>query len=123
MVKFYHCKECGQLVAKLNDAACKPACCGHAMEELVAGTVDAAREKHVPEITREGNKVHVQVGSAIHPMEEKHWIEMIALVQGDKVQIKTLKPGDEPKADFIADDGKLEVYEFCNLHGLWMAEA
>lgn len=123
MVRFFVCEECGSLVAKVNDAKPTPVCCGQPMKELKANTVDAAKEKHVPVIEREGNKVHVEVGSTLHPMEEDHWIEIIALVQGDKVQIQTLKPGDEPKADFLAEEGPVTAYEFCNKHGLWKAEA
>lgn len=123
MVKFFHCEKCGSLVVKLNDAKCNPVCCDEPMVELTANTVDAALEKHVPVITRDGNKVHVEVGSTIHPMEEDHYIEIIALVQGETVQIKTLKPGEEPKADFLAEEGPVVAYEFCNKHGLWKAEA
>ncbi len=123
MFKFYHCEKCGSLVVKLNDAVCTPACCGDPMVELEAGTTDAAQEKHVPAVKREGNNVHVEVGEVLHPMTEKHLIEFIATVQGEKVQIKRLTADDEPKADFIVEDGPVEVYEFCNLHGFWKAEA
>ena len=39
-------------------------------------------------------------------------------------QIKQLKADEEPKAEFvIADgDGAVAVYEYCNLHGLWVKE-
>ena len=39
------------------------------------------------------------------------------------VQSKCLKPGEAPVADFaLVDDRPLEVYEYCNKHGLWKAE-
>ena len=40
------------------------------------------------------------------------------------VLIKNLKAGDEPKAEFILADGDeaVAVYEYCNLHGLWVKE-
>lgn len=123
MFKFYHCEKCGELVMKLNDKPCTPACCGEPMNELEAGTTDAALEKHVPAVTREGNNVHVEVGEVSHPMLEKHYVEFIAAVQGKNIQIKRLFPEDEPKADFVVEDGPVEVYEFCNLHGLWKVEA
>ena len=36
-----------------------------------------------------------------------------------------LKPGDKPEAVFALADGETVVaaYEYCNLHGLWKAEA
>lgn len=122
-VKFYHCEKCGNVVALLVNGGGELVCCGEPMVELVADTVDAAKEKHVPEIVRDGNKIDVQVGSELHPMIEKHYITFIAAVQGDKIQICQLKPNEEPKASFEIEDGKVEVYEFCNLHGLWKAEA
>ncbi|MDU3112267.1 MAG: desulfoferrodoxin family protein, partial [Megasphaera sp.] len=53
---------------------------GQKLTHLVAGSVDAAQEKHVPCIQKIDNHLEVQVGSVIHPMEEKHYIEWIALV-------------------------------------------
>ncbi len=122
-VKFYHCEVCGNVVALLVDGKGELVCCGEPMVLLEADTVDAAKEKHVPEIKRDGNKIEVVVGSVEHPMEEKHYITFIAAVQGKKIQIAQLEPGDEPKASFEIEDGEVEVYEFCNLHGLWMAKA
>ena len=52
-VKFYRCRHCGNLVAVVEDAGPVPVCCGEPMELLVAGSVDAAAEKHVPAVTRE----------------------------------------------------------------------
>lgn len=122
-VKFYFCKLCGNLVIMLHEGQGQLVCCGEDMELLEAGVTDAAQEKHVPEVTREENHIVVQVGSVAHPMEEEHYITNIVAVQGDKVQVKYLKPGEEPKAEFDVCDGPVTVYEFCNLHGLWKAEA
>jgi Desulfoferrodoxin len=54
-------------------------------------------------------------------MLPEHHIEWIALVSGDKAELKFLKPGEEPKAEF-AEVESGTVYEYCNLHGLWKAE-
>ncbi len=121
--KLYRCEKCGNIVMMLHDAGVVPACCGSPMVELVAGTVDAAREKHVPAVTRTGDCIDVVVGSDVHPMLEAHYIEFIAAVCGRKVQIQYLKPGEEPRAHFCIGEGPVRVYEYCNLHGLWMAEA
>lgn len=90
--------------------------------EIKAGTTDAAQEKHVPVIERNGNKVKVKVGSVAHPMDEDHWITDIWLVQGNKTQLVKLNPGEAPEAEFDVEDGAVSVYEYCNKHGLWKAE-
>ena len=91
--------------------------------ELVANTVDAAQEKHVPIITISGDIVTVKVGSVEHPSLEAHYIEWIVLVTETGMQMKWLKPGMKPEAVFKATDKPVAAYEFCNLHGLWKADA
>ena len=123
--RFFRCSGCGNFVMFVDEkTACTPKCCGEPMEELTANTTDAATEKHVPAVTVDGNKVCVQVGSVEHPMLEAQYREFIYL--GTKLggQICYLKPGQEPKAQFLVADGDeaVAVYEFCNLHGLWKAE-
>lgn len=91
------------------------------MVELKAGTTDAAVEKHVPVLTENRASVSVAVGSVTHPMEEKHFIEWIALETSTGFQIKYLKSGQEPKAVFALADGEsvVKAYAYCNLHSLW----
>lgn len=124
-MKFYVCKHCGNIIAYAYDAGVKVVCCGEKMQEMVPGTVDAAKEKHVPEITVNGNTVTVKVGSVTHPMEEKHYITFVALESKNACQYKALKPNEEPVAVFALADGDKAVsaYEHCNLHGLWKADA
>ena len=45
------------MVLKLNAKGCSPSCCGEPMKEIEAGTTDAAREKHVPAVTVDGDTV------------------------------------------------------------------
>ena len=98
---------------------------GSEMVELKANSTDAVGEKHVPVITVDGNKVHVVVGSVIHPMTEEHSIQFIALETKQGVQRKALLPTDQPVADFVLAEGDevVAAYEYCNLHGLWKVEA
>ena len=121
VLKFYKCKKCGKVVAMLKGSPCDTMCCGEAMTELKANTTDAAVEKHVPVVQKNGNLVEVSVGSVTHPMEEKHFIEWIALETESLSLIKSLKPGDAPKAVFALTDGDdvVRAYAYCNLHGLW----
>lgn len=90
--------------------------------ELIANTVDAAQEKHVPVITVNGDEVKVAVGSVEHPSLPAHYIEWIVLVTEGGFQMKWLKPGDKPEAVFKITDKPIAAFEYCNLHGLWMVE-
>lgn len=122
-MKFYKCAICGKIIAAVNERPCPTMCCGEAMQEIVANTVDAAKEKHVPVYNVNGNVVEVTVGSIAHPMTEDHLIEWVLLESENGNQRKVLKAGDEPKAKFALVDGdKVKaVYAYCNLHGLWKA--
>ena len=91
--------------------------------ELIANTVDAAQEKHVPVIEVIGDTVTVKVGSVEHPSLDAHYIEWIVLVTESGFQMKWLKPGIKPEAVFILapEDKVVSAFEYCNLHGLWKA--
>lgn len=122
-MKFYRCSICGKIIAIVNETNVDTICCGKPMEEIIPNTVDAAKEKHVPVYEIKDNKVFVTVGSVDHPMEDKHYIEWIAVETSSGNQRKTLKPGDKPKACFSLCEGDkvTAVYAYCNLHGLWKA--
>ena len=92
-------------------------------EELTANTTDGAHEKHVPVISAEGDTVTVKVGSVEHPSLEAHYIEWILLESKGGFQIRYLKPGMKPEAVFKTTEPAVAAYEYCNLHGLWKAEA
>jgi len=121
--RFFLCEHCGNLVVKIHDSGVPVVCCGEPMKELIPGSVDASREKHVPVVTISEDTVTVQVGSAPHPMTEQHSIQWIYLQTEHGAQYKCLNPGDEPKAVFALDGDKpLAAYAYCNLHGLWKVE-
>jgi len=120
--QFFRCAHCGQVVSVLKDAGVSIVCCGQKMDRLAPNTTDAALEKHVPVVVRDSEKLIVKVGSAAHPMLEAHSIEWIYLHQSNGGQRHILAPGAAPEAAFCAAEGEaLEVYAYCNLHGLWMA--
>ena len=120
-MKFLKCDICGKIVAMVRETAVDTVCCGQPMRELVPGTTDGAAEKHVPVYTGEGNTVKVKVGAAEHPMTEAHRIEWIAIETENGNQRRELKAGDRPEATFalVPYDKVKNVYEYCNLHGLW----
>jgi len=121
MIEFYRCEVCGNIVALVNKGDGTLVCCGKEMTRLVPNTVDASKEKHVPDIKKEEGKIKVAVGSTLHPMVPEHYIQWIALLADDRVEFKYLKPGEEPKTEF--DDAKSgTVFEYCNIHGLWKAD-
>jgi len=122
-VKFFVCKHCGNIVEMVHESGVAIVCCGDEMNEIVANTVDASKEKHVPVVSVEGNKVTVEVGAVAHPMEPEHHIAWIYLQTAKGAQKKSLKVGDAPKAHFLLEDDKaVAVYAYCNLHGLWKSE-
>ncbi len=123
-IKFFKCEHCGNIAIKVVDAGVPMMCCGEKMVELTAGAVDAALEKHVPAVAVEGANVHVVVGEVEHPMTEEHLIQFVVLVTDKGYQVAQLTAEDEPKANFVLAEGAkaLKVYEYCNLHGLWVKE-
>ena len=121
--KFYRCNHCGNIVAFVKESGVPVVCCGEKMTEIIPGTVDASREKHVPVYSVEGNIVRVNVGAAEHPMLPEHFIEWVSIQTKQGNQRKELHPGEKPEVCFALCDGdEVEaVYAYCNLHGLWKA--
>ena len=91
--KFYICEHCGNIVEKIKDAGVPLVCCGQKMTELVPGSVDASREKHVPQVTLDGDKVKVVIGAVEHPMAEEHHIAWVYLECDRGGQRKNLEVG------------------------------
>ncbi len=121
--EFYICRHCKNIVSMIHNAGVPIVCCGEKMEKLSAASVDASREKHVPVVKIEGDKVIVDVGSVSHPMQSEHHIAWVYLQTDCGGQIKYLKTDSDPIATFAIFDENLEaVYAYCNLHGLWMSE-
>lgn len=119
--KFYRCPHCGNIVMAVEESGVPIICCGQPMQEIIGGTVDASKEKHVPVVSVDGNSVHVKVGSIEHPSTEEHYIQWIGISTESSVQMKYLKPGEKPEACFkICNEEKVaEAFCYCNLHGKW----
>ncbi|MFZ5563142.1 MAG: desulfoferrodoxin [Thermodesulfobacteriota bacterium] len=120
-LEVYKCRHCGNIVEILSGGGAPLRCCGEKMDLQVENTVDAAKEKHVPVIEKIDGGVKVKVGSVAHPMEEKHYIQWIEIIAGEKVYRRFLNPGDAPEAVFMIDADTVTAREYCNLHGHWKA--
>jgi len=121
-LEIYKCSVCGNMVEVIHEGKGELVCCGKPMNLLKENSVDAAQEKHVPVIERVENGYKVKVGSVAHPMEEKHYIEWIELISGQKAFRVFLNPGETPEVTFdISTEEPVSAREYCNLHGLWKA--
>lgn len=121
-VKFFKCNHCGNVIVKLVDSKVPVVCCGEKMTELIANTVDASTEKHVPVVTLLDNgNLQVEVGSVAHPMLPEHHIAFIYVETNQGGLYANLT--DTPSATFCLGSAQpIAVYEYCNLHGLWKTE-
>ena len=114
-LKIYQCEACKKTVISATELKLA------GWNEMVAGSTDAAKEKHVPVVTKKCKQVKVDVGSVAHPMSEEHLIEWVAIETEQGYQVKYLKAGQTPVCTFTLADGDVlkAVYAYCNLHGLW----
>lgn len=119
--RFYLCKHCGNLIGMIDISGVPMVCCGEEMTLLEPNKVDASQEKHVPFVEVDGDTIKVKVGEVTHPMTDAHYIQWIYLQTEKGGQRKSLRPGEEPEATFVVvDDKPVAVFEYCNLHGLWV---
>lgn len=123
MAKFFICNICGNIVGLIEDGGGPLSCCGKAMVYLEPNTVEASQEKHLPDVVKTEKGISVKVGSVLHPMEEGHHIDFIYVKTEKGGQRVRLDVGNSPEAEFcFVNDKPVEVYAYCNLHGLWKTE-
>jgi superoxide reductase len=79
------------------------------------------REKHIPVIERNGNKIKVKIGFVPNSMTKEHYILFIELIAGKKALRYDFAEGDSvAEAVFLTEENvPLIAREFFNLHGLW----
>ena len=125
MYDVYKCEKCGNVVMVMHFGGGDLVCCGQNMTKMDEQTADSSTEKHVPVIEKVDGGYEVTVGSTLHPMLEKHWIQWIELTVDGTRMVEELNPGDEPKAFFACTGAAASVSarEFCNVHGLWRGES
>lgn len=120
-MKFYKCLHCGNIVEMIEDKNVPLFCCDEKMMELIPGSIDGAKEKHIPVIKEDDGLVTINVGEIDHPMLPEHYIEWIIVHTDRGIYRKHLKPNDKPEAKFalLENEIVLSSYAYCNLHGLW----
>ena len=116
-MRIYQCEKCKKFIFTNEELNCE------GWVELIAGTVEASKEKHIPVVSKKCKQVKVDVGSVAHPMTAEHLIEWVLIETEQGYQVKYLTAESSPVASFsLADGDKLKaVYAYCNLHGLWRA--
>lgn len=121
-MKFYECPKCGNIVEILDEQTTNLNCCDENMVLMTANIKDAAKEKHNPEIQKNDNIISISVGSIIHPMEENHYIKWIYILTNKRNIRYNLQPGENPSTKLTLEPQEtiLEVYAYCNNHGLWL---
>lgn len=120
-MKFYKCNICGNVTELHLFGGGTLVCCGEDMEELTPKVSEEGNEKHLPVVEQEDTKITVKVGSVEHPMIEAHYITLITILYNNKTQTAKLNHTNKPEATFTVDEefNTMEVYEYCNIHGLW----
>jgi len=117
--QIFKCSTCGNIIEILHKGADGLVCCNNPMDLFEEKTADKATEKHVPVVEKIADGYKVTVGSTLHPMEEKHFIEWIEILADGISYKQFLKPGDKPEAVFKTDAKTITAREYCNMHGLW----
>ncbi len=118
-MKIFKCEICGNVVDLLYNGGGALVCCGQDMILLKKNQEDSVFESHLPKIEEKNQKINVQIGEKLHPMEEKHYIEWVALISETTLVRKKLKPDNEPKVIFDKVAEKYEILAYCNIHGLY----
>ena len=118
-LEVYKCEICGNIVEVLHQGAGTLVCCGQDMKLMEEQTADQTTEKHVPVMEKIPSGIKAVVGSTLHPMEEKHYIEWIEVVSEKGASRKFLKPGNKPESFFKDVEGLKKIREYCSVHGLW----
>lgn len=123
-VRFFECDICHNMIEMVNSSGVNIVCCNQDMTELKPNSVDADLEKHVPHYEKGGSVFKVKVGETMHPKTEDHHIMWVVLETNRGVYRKDIPVGDDPVVDFILLNGEepLNVYAYCNIHGLWVRE-
>ncbi len=116
-LKLKKCLKCHRIV-KIINGSCPIMCCKEEMVDVIANSVDAAFEKHIPQYEVIDGEMHISVN---HVMEDDHYIEWILVKYAGGSIEKYYQPGDEPTLVAPYEKGAT-IYSYCNKHELWQKE-
>ncbi len=118
-MRFYRCNTCNEVAILENSKEIK--CCDEVMEELFQST-SGDELKHKPIINKLGNLVTVVVGEELHSMVDVHYIDFVVVETNKGFYYKKLEKNKKPIVDFLVhnEEEVLNVYSYCNNHGLWL---
>ncbi len=121
-MEIYKCDVCGNVVELLYNGGGTLVCCGQDMTKMVANQEEMVFEKHIPVLEINDDEIKVKVGDVLHPMEDNHYIEWIAMVTSKGIIRKSFKPGDNPTIIFSRIGEEYAIYAYCNVHGLFQSK-
>ncbi|MDI3536836.1 MAG: hypothetical protein PWR12_1692 [Eubacteriaceae bacterium] len=118
-IKFYVCKNCGNVISMTGDA--EASCCGRKLAALVPKPVD---HHHQPMVTDDDGDYYVTFE---HDMNKAHFISFVAFVSSDRSLLVRLYP-EQTAALRLPKmiGGKLgtkfgsKLYYYCSDHGLFV---
>lgn len=122
-MNLFICKESGTIVEELYSKG-NDECFNQKFSELKIIEYPTLKEKHIPQLSYHNGKLFVTVGEIPHPMVSEHYITFVEVRFKDYILRKFLQPGESPSAEFDIVDyhGLIEVFIYCNIHGLWKNE-
>ena len=123
LLEVYKCMVCGNIVKVVHASEGTLVCCGQPMVLQQEKTTDQGKEKHVPVVEKTANGILVKIGAIPHPMEEKHYIEWVEVLDGEKIYVRHFKRGEKAEAEFPVTSTNVKVREYCSVHGLWTNKA
>lgn len=117
----YQCSNCDRVLIEMNSNLSHS--CNHDLVLLKANTVSTSTEKHIPVLEFTKGRLDVKVGAVPHPMIAEHSILWIFVQTRKGGLYVDLMPEDLPEAAFMVEESDvIEVYAYCDIHGLWMAD-
>ena len=114
---FKKCSICGNEVIVLHDSGNEIICCGRPMK-AISPNIIAGKDPHAPYVYQADNKVLITLK---HPATIEHHIEWIVVETNKGYFKRDFEDEETPTALFNLDKDEfvLNVYVYCNIHGLF----
>jgi superoxide reductase len=119
MLEIMKCNLCGKLAMIIRDGGRRTICCDQLMEKLTEQATGAPGDGHVPVLEKAGTGIRVKVPGYPSEMKKDHYLEWIEVIDGKRLQVMGLSPGDAPEAIFAGTDIGVKARAYCEEHGLW----